>query len=144
VFDQRTDRILGELRETGQYKHLRVLESPMDATVRVRGYGDCLCFCSNNYLGLANHPEVIDAGLKALRDFGAGTASVRFICGTFSPHEEVEATIARYMGTEAAYTFVSCWNANEAVFPTLCEAGDIIISDELNQEGRPSDGVQAQ
>jgi glycine C-acetyltransferase len=132
VFDQRTDRILGELRETGQYKHLRVLESPMDATVRVRGYGDCLCFCSNNYLGLANHPEVIDAGLKALRDFGAGTASVRFICGTFSPHEEVEATIARYMGTEAAYTFVSCWNANEAVFPTLCEAGDIIISDELN------------
>jgi len=132
TFDQRADQTLAALRENGQYKHLRVLESPMDATVRVRDYGECLCFCSNNYLGLANHPEVVEAGLKGLKDYGAGTASVRFICGTFSPHEEAEATIARYMGTEAAYTFVSCWNANEAVFPTLCEAGDIIISDELN------------
>jgi glycine C-acetyltransferase len=104
----------------------------MDATVRVRGYGECLCFCSNNYLGLANHPEVIEAGRKALTDFGAGTASVRFICGTFSPHETLEREIARYMGTAASYTFVSAWTANEAVFPTLCEPGDIIISDELN------------
>ncbi|MBC7772724.1 MAG: aminotransferase class I/II-fold pyridoxal phosphate-dependent enzyme [Pyrinomonadaceae bacterium] len=124
-----------------------MLESPMDASVRVRGYtgngGDkgggwgpdgshCLCFCSNNYLGLANHPEVVEAGLKGLRDYGAGTASVRFICGTFSPHEALEQAIARYMGTEASYSFVSCWNANEAIFPTLCEAGDMIISDELN------------
>jgi len=132
VFDRRADQTLSTLQAGGQYKHLRVLESPMDATVRVRGYGECLCFCSNNYLGLANHPEVIEAGLKGLRDYGAGTASVRFICGTFSPHEEAEATIACYMGTEAAYTFVSCWNANEAIFPTLCEPGDIIISDELN------------
>jgi glycine C-acetyltransferase len=81
---------------------------------------------------LANHPEVVEAGIKGLRDFGAGTASVRFICGTFTPHEEVEAEIARYMGTESSYTFVSAWTANEAVFPTLCEAGDTIISDELN------------
>ncbi len=119
----------------------------MDASVRVRGYtgqggekgggwgadgSHCLCFCSNNYLGLANHPAVIEAGIKATRDYGAGTASVRFICGTFSPHEVLEQTIARYMGTEAAYSFVSCWNANEAIFPTLCEPGDMIISDELN------------
>src|SRR6185369_8370139 len=69
---------------------------------------------------------------KGLRDFGAGTASVRFICGTFSPHLELEQTIAEMMGTEASYTFVSCWNANEAVFATLCEPGDMIISDELN------------
>lgn len=131
-FDERADRILDQLRQSGQYKTLQMLEGPMDATVRVRGYGDCLCFCSNNYLGLANHPEVVEAGERALRDYGAGTASVRFICGTFTPHEALEATIARYMGTEAAYTFVSCWNANEAVFPTLCEPGDIIISDELN------------
>ncbi len=132
VFDARTDRILAQLRETGQYKTLQTLEGPMDAMVRVRGYGECLCFCSNNYLGLANHPEVVEAGERAMREYGAGTASVRFICGTFSPHETLEATIARYMGTEAAYTFVSCWNANEAVFPTLCEPGDTIISDELN------------
>ncbi|MBC7835643.1 MAG: aminotransferase class I/II-fold pyridoxal phosphate-dependent enzyme [Phycisphaerales bacterium] len=112
-----------------------MLEGPMDATVKVRGYGgggECLCFCSNNYLGLANHPEVIEAGHKGLRDYGAGTASVRFICGTFAPHEELESRLADYMGTQAAYTFVSCWNANEAIFPTLCEPGDIIISDELN------------
>ncbi len=136
VFDARTDRILAQLRETGQYKTLQTLEGPMDATVRVRGPNgkafECLCFCSNNYLGLANHPEVVEAGERAMREYGAGTASVRFICGTFSPHETLEATIARYMGAEAAYTFVSCWNANEAVFPTLCEPGDTIISDELN------------
>lgn len=132
VFDDRADRVLAGLRESGQYKLLRTIESPMGATVRVRGFGECLCFCSNNYLGLADHPEVVEASARGLRDFGAGTASVRFICGTFSPHEALESLIARYMGTEAAYTFVSCWNANEAVFPTLCEPGDIVISDELN------------
>lgn len=131
-FDLRAGELLESLHASGQYKHLRMLESPMDAVVRIRGYGDCLCFCSNNYLGLANHPEVIEAGIKGLRDFGAGTASVRFICGTFSPHEVLEARIAELMGTEASYTFVSAWTANEAVFPTLAEPGDTIISDELN------------
>ena len=72
------------------------------------------------------------AGVRGLKDFGGGTASVRFICGTFSPHETLERTIAEFFGFESSYTFVSCWNANEAVFPTLCEPGDIIISDELN------------
>jgi glycine C-acetyltransferase len=132
IFDTRTDALLAQLERDGLYKHLRLLEGPMDATVKVRGFGECLCFCSNNYLGLANHPEVIEAGIKGLRDFGAGTASVRFICGTFTPHETLEAAIARYMGTEAAYTFVSAWNAAEALFPTVCEPGDMVISDELN------------
>jgi glycine C-acetyltransferase len=131
-FDTRTDATLAQLRENGQYKHLQMLESPMDARVRIRGYGECLCFCSNNYLGLANHPEVVEEGHRGLREFGAGTASVRFICGTFTPHETLERQIARLMDTEASYTFVSAWNANEAVFPTLCEPGDIIVSDELN------------
>jgi glycine C-acetyltransferase len=128
----RAESILHGLRESGQFKHLRVIESAMGPVVQVRGYGECLCFCSNNYLGLANHPEVVEAGVKGLRDFGAGTASVRFICGSFSPHEVLERTIADYMGTESAYTFVSAWTAAEALFPTLCEPGDIIISDELN------------
>ncbi|HYE63723.1 MAG TPA: aminotransferase class I/II-fold pyridoxal phosphate-dependent enzyme [Phycisphaerales bacterium] len=132
VFDARTDAVLAQLRAGGQYKHLQMIEGPMGATVKVKGYGECLCFCSNNYLGLADHPEVVEAGVRALREYGAGTASVRFICGTFSPHEELERRIAEYMGTEAAYTFVSCWNANESVFATLCEPGDMIISDELN------------
>lgn len=132
TFEIRTDALFQQLRDQRVWKALQTLESPMDARVRVKGYGECLCFCSNNYLGLANHPEVVEAGIKALRDWGAGTASVRFICGTFSPHDELEAEIARMMGTESSYSFVSCWNANEAVFPTLCEPGDVIISDELN------------
>jgi len=131
-FDRRADELLAALRAAGQFKVLQTLKGPMDAEVEIEGYGRCLCFCSNNYLGLANHPEVVEAGIRALRDYGAGTASVRFICGTFSPHHELETAIARYMGTEASYTFVSAWTANEAVFPTLCEPGDIIISDELN------------
>ena len=132
AFVARTDSVLDELRATGQYKELQVLEGPMDATVTLKGYGECLCFCSNNYLGLANHPEVVEAGHRGLTDFGAGTASVRFICGTFSPHLALEKRISTFLGVEAAYTFVSCWNANEAIFPTLCEPGDLIISDELN------------
>ena len=131
-FDARAEGTLKMLHESGQYKHLRMIDSPMDAVVNVRGYGECVCFCSNNYLGLANHPEVVEAGTRALKDYGAGTASVRFICGTFGPHETLEKTIADYMGTEASYSFVSAWTANEAVFPTLCEPGDVIISDELN------------
>ena len=135
-FDDRTDATLAQLDAEGQYKHLQMLDSPMDAVVKMRqadgSFRDTLCFCSNNYLGLANHPEVVEAGIKALRDYGAGTASVRFICGTFTPHEQLEQTIAKYMGTESSYTFVSCWNATEALFPTFCEAGDVIVSDELN------------
>jgi len=132
AFNSRTDKVLATLRAGGQYKILQTLEGPMDAVTRIRGYGECIVFCSNNYLGLANHPEVVEAGLKGLRDYGAGTASVRFICGSFTPHETLERTLATFTGSEAAYSFVSCWNANEAIFPTLCEPGDIIISDELN------------
>ncbi|MCC6907999.1 MAG: aminotransferase class I/II-fold pyridoxal phosphate-dependent enzyme [Phycisphaerales bacterium] len=131
-FTKRADEVLTMLRDTGQYKHLQMLEGPMDAVTTIRGYGACAVFCSNNYLGLANHPEVVAAGVEGLKKWGAGTASVRFICGTFTPHETLETTIARFLGVEAAYTFVSCWNANEAIFPTLCEPGDLIISDELN------------
>lgn len=131
-FNHRADEVLNTLRSTGQYKHLQMLEGPMDAVTTIRGYGECAVFCSNNYLGLANHPEVVAAGIEGMKKWGAGTASVRFICGTFTPHETLEKTIAGFLGVEAAYTFVSCWNANEAIFPTLCEPGDLIISDELN------------
>jgi len=123
---------LDHLNATGQLKILQTIEGPMDATVRLKGFGEVACFCSNNYLGLANHPEVVAAGLEGLKRFGAGTASVRFICGTFTPHHTLESKIASFLGVEAAYTFVSCWTATEALFPTLCEQGDLIISDELN------------
>jgi glycine C-acetyltransferase len=132
LFQERTAAVLRQLQETGQLKLLQTVQGPMDATVRLRRYGEVACFCSNNYLGLANHPEVREAGIEGLRKYGAGTASVRFICGTFEPHELLEQTIARFLGVEAAWTFVSCWNATEAIFPTFCEPGDVIVSDELN------------
>ncbi len=135
-FDARTAATLAQLDAAGQYKHLQMLQGPMDASVTIRkpdgSSHEALCFCSNNYLGLANHPEVIEAGIEGLKKYGAGTASVRFICGTFEPHERLEQTIADYMGTESSYTFVSCWTANEALYPTFAEPGDLILSDELN------------
>ncbi len=132
AFDSRASTVLASLKDSGQLKVLQTIEGPMDATVRLRGFGEVACFCSNNYLGLANDPRVVEAGLEGLRRYGAGTASVRFICGTFACHEQLEHRIAEFYGVEASYTFTSCWNANEAIFPTLCDPGDIIISDELN------------
>lgn len=132
MFHQRTEEILGDLSSTGQLKHLQTIEGPMGPRITLRDRGEVDCFCSNNYLGLANHPEVVEAGIEGLRTYGAGTASVRFICGTFQPHEHLENVIARMLGVEASYTFVSCWTASEALFPTLCDPGDMIISDALN------------
>ncbi|GIW74364.1 MAG: 2-amino-3-ketobutyrate coenzyme A ligase [Phycisphaerales bacterium] len=135
-FDLRTDQILAQLREGGQYKRLQTLTGPMGPTVMLRDADgrsrEVICMCSNNYLGLANHPEVVQAGIEGLKAYGAGTASVRFICGTFECHEVIERTIASYMGTQSSYTFVSCWTANEALYPTFAEPGDALISDELN------------
>lgn len=135
-FAQRATALLSGLRDRGEFKSLQTIDSTMGPVVRLKQPDgttkEALCFCSNNYLGLADHPEVVEAGLKGLRDYGAGTASVRFICGTFTPHHALEARIAAMLDQEAAYTFVSCWNATEAVFPTLCEPGDAIISDALN------------
>jgi len=132
TLNRRAAATLDALRSSGQLKRLQMIEGPMDATIRLREFGEVACFCSNNYLGLANHPEVIAAGIDGIRKYGAGTASVRFICGTFTAHEMLEKRIAEFLGVEASYSFVSCWTATEALFPTLCEAGDLIVSDELN------------
>ena len=132
TFIERSSAILSHLEETGQLKQLQMIESPMGPRISIRGRGEVDCFCSNNYLGLANHPDVVEAGIEGLRRYGAGTSSVRFICGTFAPHEALEERIASFLGVEASYTFVSCWNATEAIFPTLCQDGDVIVSDELN------------
>lgn len=132
VFETRTAALLQGLRDSGQYKQLAYLEGPMSATVRIEGRGEVVCLCSNNYLGLADHPEVIAAGHEGLQAYGAGTASVRFICGTLACHREIEEAIARFVGAPAALTYVSCWNANEALMPTIAGEGDVILSDELN------------
>ncbi len=94
--------------------------------------GDVIVLSSNNYLGLADDPEVVAAGIAGLKKYGAGTASVRFICGTFDIHRTLEAKIASFLGTESALTYVSCWTANEGLLPTVGTAGNTLISDELN------------
>src|SRR6266508_281002 len=91
---------LDQLRAAGTYKRFNTLTSPMDPVVKMAGRGEVLVLSSNNYLGLANHPEVVRAGIDGLKKFGGGTASVRFICGTFQPHLELEAELAVLIGTE--------------------------------------------
>jgi glycine C-acetyltransferase len=132
VLNEQLGAELDGLREARTYKRFLTLESPMGPVVRMAGRGDVIVLSSNNYLGLAGHPEVIRAGIEGLERYGAGTASVRFICGTFAPHLELEAKLAEISGTEAALTYVSCWNANEAVIPSLTDASTVILSDALN------------
>ena len=123
---------LAALRGAGTYKRFNTLESPQGPVVRMTGRGEVIVLSSNNYLGLADHPDVVRAGVEGLERYGAGTASVRFICGTFEPHLELERDLAELSATEAALTYVSCWNANEAAIPTLADERTVIISDELN------------
>jgi glycine C-acetyltransferase len=123
---------LAGLREAGTYKRFNTLESPQGPVVRMAGRGEVIVLSSNNYLGLADHPDVVRAGMEGLARYGAGTASVRFICGTFAPHLELEQALAELSATEAALTYVSCWNANEAAVPTLTDERTVVISDELN------------
>ncbi len=124
---------LAQFKQEGIYKRLNHLTSPQGARVRMEGRGgEVVNLSSNNYLGLANLPEVVAAGRHALDQFGAGTASVRFICGTFTIHRELEQALASLVGCESALTYVSCWNANEGLCPTLLGEQDIVISDQLN------------
>jgi glycine C-acetyltransferase len=119
------------LRSGGQYKQLHEVSGPMGPTAVVDGR-EVVVLCSNDYLSLAGHPAVVAAGHEGLDRFGAGTASVRFICGTLECHRDVERRLAELTGHEAALTYVSCWNANGALFPTVAAPGDLILSDALN------------
>jgi glycine C-acetyltransferase len=130
--EQRIEPELEQFIRDGTYKRLNFLDSPQAARVRMEGRGEVIILSSNNYLGLANEPSVVAAGKAALDRFGAGTASVRFICGTFTIHRALEAACARLVGTAASLSFVSAWNANEAVPGTLLTENDLIISDQLN------------
>ncbi len=121
-----------QLQTEGVYKRLNYLDSPQAPRVRMEGRGDVLILSSNNYLGLSDHPEVIRAGHEGLDRFGAGTASVRFICGTFTVHRELEQALARFVGTESSLTYVSAWNANEGLTANIVEEGDFVVSDALN------------
>jgi len=132
VLDDRLRAELDALREAGTYKRFNTICSPQGPLVEMEGRGEVLVLSSNNYLGLADRPEVVEAGIEGLRRYGAGTASVRFICGTFAPHLELEQELAELVDTEAALTYVSCWNANEAAIPSLTDDSTVILSDELN------------
>ena len=126
------DSALDQFRTEGVYKRLNYLESPQAARVRMEGRGEVLVMSSNNYLGLCDEPSVIQGGKDALDKYGAGTGSVRFICGTFTIHREIEKALAGFVGTESSLTYVSAWNANEGLTATVVEEGDVVISDALN------------
>jgi glycine C-acetyltransferase len=132
AFEAKLQTDLDALKKAGTYKHLRHLTTPMATEVHMEEAGDVIVLSSNNYLGLADNPEVVEAGKRGLDKYGAGTASVRFICGTFDIHRVLEDRIAEFLGTEAALSYVSCWNANTGLFPTICDEGSAIVSDELN------------
>ena len=132
ALERRLEEALEGFVRDGIYKRLNYLDSPQAARVTMEGRGEVIILSSNNYLGLSNQPEVVAAGKAALDRYGAGTASVRFICGTFTVHRAVEHACARLVGTPASLSFVSCWNANEAFPATLLTEDDVIISDQLN------------
>ncbi len=124
-------KTLDEIKSAGLYKQERLLDSPQAPHVE-SGDRDLLNFCSNNYLGLANHPDVIAAAKQSLDANGFGMASVRFICGTQTQHDELESRLSRLLGTDATILFPSCFDANGGVFEVLLDHGDAVISDELN------------
>ena len=129
------DRFEAELeaiRDAGLYKSERVIGSPQRVEVALRDGREVLNFCANNYLGLADNSEVIEAARQALEQYGFGLASVRFICGTQSPHKQLELAISAFLGTEDTILYPSCFDANAGLFETLLSADDAIISDELN------------
>jgi glycine C-acetyltransferase len=134
VFDRMRDDLrttLDDIRAAGLWKGERVISSPQAAGIRV-GDADVVNFCANNYLGLADHPDVIAAAQRALDEWGFGMASVRFICGTQEPHKELEARLSEFLGQEDTILYSSCFDANGGVFETLLSDADAVISDELN------------
>lgn len=133
AFDSRLEKEIAALKSAGTYKSLRHLDSAMSAHAHMReAGGEVIIMSSNNYLGLADHPEVVAGSEAALKKYGAGTASVRFICGTLTLHEELEQEIADLHKTEAAMTYSSCFAASMGLFAPLTQPGDVIISDALN------------
>jgi glycine C-acetyltransferase len=123
---------LAGIREAGTFKRERVLASPQSATIRVQGGAEVLNFCANNYLGLADHPDLVAAAKAALDSHGLGLASVRFICGTQDTHKELERSISNFLGTDDTILYSSCFDANGGLFETVLGEQDAIISDELN------------
>jgi glycine C-acetyltransferase len=131
-FREHLQQQLAEIRAAGLYKSERIITSPQEPHLTIAPSRPVLNMCANNYLGLADHPEVLAAAKEALDKFGYGMASVRFICGTQSQHKDLEQALAKFVGREDAILYSSCFDANGGLFETLLAAEDAIISDELN------------
>ena len=132
AFYDRISHTLSDIKDQGLFKPEHVMTSAQKPDLTLVGGQTVVNFCANNYLGLANHPEVIEAGRQALLSHGAGMASVRFICGTQDLHKQLEGSIAAYVGKQDAILFAACFDANGAVFEPLLGPEDAIISDSLN------------
>jgi glycine C-acetyltransferase len=131
LLEELTDRLV-QTRQAGTYKTELVMTTPQGAHVDVEGRGELLNLCANNYLGLANHPEIVAAAREALDRWGYGMASVRFICGTQSLHKELEERLSAFLGMEDTILFSSCFDANGGLFESLLDERDAVISDQLN------------
>ena len=131
-FEKQLCNTLEEIKTQGLYKTERIITSPQDAHIAITGGKKVLNMCANNYLGLADHPELIKAAKEALETHGFGMASVRFICGTQDIHKELEAALTEFLGTEDTILYPSCFDANGGLFETLLTDKDAVISDELN------------
>ncbi|MBO4795943.1 MAG: glycine C-acetyltransferase [Verrucomicrobia bacterium] len=131
-FKQHLQETLQQIRESGLYKDERPISTPQNSFVQVRGGKPVLNLCANNYLGLAQSPEIREAAKKGLDEWGYGMASVRFICGTQTLHKKLEQELSQFLGTEDTILYSSCFDANGGLFETLLTAEDAIISDELN------------
>jgi len=122
---------LDDLQKKGLYKRERQLQGPQGSAIRVNDR-DVINFCANNYLGLANHPDIVEAAHQGLRHYGYGLSSVRFICGTQVLHKQLEEAVSRFLRKDDAILYTSCFDANGGLFETLTGEGDAVISDELN------------
>lgn len=129
---ERFKNTLDEIRDAGLYKSERIITTPQNVEIRVQDGNEVLNFCANNYLGLADHPDVIAAAHQALDDHGFGLASVRFICGTQDLHKQLEQNISQFFGTDDTILYTSCFDANGGLFETLLGPEDAVISDALN------------
>src|SRR5688572_22068791 len=130
-FRQHLENTINDIREAGLYKNERVIDGPQDARIDVGG-NSVLNMCANNYLGLSDHPAIVEAARKSLDEWGYGLSSVRFICGTQAIHKELERKISEFLGTQDTILYTSCFDANGGLFETILGEEDAVISDELN------------
>lgn len=131
-FYKKLNEQLNDMKKAGKYKEYQYLKTPMSNKSVLEKYNEVIVLCSNNYLGLSDKKEIVEAGKNALDKYGVGAASVRFICGTYDIHRELENRTAEFLDMEASLSYTSCWNANTAIIPVIVGEGDCIISDELN------------